>query len=318
MPQHPTARPSVSPPSTGPSRSSTPPTGASRRQQEDPAARPIGELPSEQPEGLTRQAAKVSDRATVQASAAAEEKKGADLTLNQVVAGAGAAATSAVLGSYFGATGTVAGAALGSVASAVATTLYKHSLDRTRDTIAARLQSRRGATGAEAPTTVLAVPRPRTPAEQPTVHLSVAPDTRPSRRRMIVGAVVTVVVFTVGLIVVTGLEWAKGSSLTTGQPGTSVGRVLSGGNGTQDRESRTSERSVAPTTEPSASTEQTPDSSDEATPSLGPSATTAPTENRDEDSTRSTDESPDRSGARSAEPSVTPTLDVSAPFEPND
>jgi hypothetical protein len=130
---------------------------------------------------------------------------------------------------------------------------------------------------------------------------------------------VTVVVFAVGLVVVTGLEWAKGSSLTTGQPGTSVGRVLSGGNGTpQDRETRTTERSVAPTTEPSASTEQTPGSSDEATPSLGPSATTAPTENRDEDSTRSTDESPERSGARSAERSVTPTLDVPAPFEPND
>ena len=47
--------------------------------------------------------------------------KGMDLTVNKVLAGAGAAVTSAVLGSYFGATGTVAGAALGSVATAPAT-----------------------------------------------------------------------------------------------------------------------------------------------------------------------------------------------------
>jgi hypothetical protein len=284
---------------------------------------------------MTRQAAKVSDRATVQASTAVEEeKKRADLTLNQVVAGAGAAATSAVLGSFFGATGTVAGAALGSVASTVATTLYKHSLDRTRDTIAARLQSRRGSagadapttgadaptTGADAPTTVLAVPRPRPPADQPTVHLSVAPDTRPSRRRMIVAAVVSVLVFAVGMIVVTGLEWAKGASLTTGQPGTSVGRVLSGGNETQrDRDSRTTERSVAPTTEPSASTEQTPGPSDESTPSPGASATTAPsTEDRDQESTRPTEESLEPSGARSAERSATPTPEITAPFDRND
>src|ERR1700754_4851516 len=107
MPQHPTPRPPVPTPPTGSSRSSTPLTGASQRPQEDPAARPIGEVPTEQQEAMTRQAAKVSDRATVQASTAVEEeKKRADLTLNQVVAGAGAAATSAVLGSFFGATGT--------------------------------------------------------------------------------------------------------------------------------------------------------------------------------------------------------------------
>jgi hypothetical protein len=277
-------------------------------------------VPSEQHEAMTRQAAKVSDRATVQASTAVEEKRTADLTMNQVVAGAGAAATSAVLGSFFGATGTVAGAALGSVASTVATTLYKHSLDRTRDTITARLQSRRGSAGADAPTTVLAVPRPRPPADQPTVHLSVAPDMRPSRRRMIVGAVVSVLVFAVGLILVTGLEWAKGSSLTTGQPGTSVERVLSGGNVTQrDRDSRTTERSVAPTTEPSASAEQTPGPSDEATPSPGASATTAPpTQDRDQESTRPSDESLAPSGARSAERSATPTPEFSAPFDRND
>ncbi len=63
-----------------------------------------------------------------------------DLTVNKVIAGAGAAATSAVLGSFFGAMGTVTGAAVGSIASTVVTSLYEHSLNRTRDTVAARIR----------------------------------------------------------------------------------------------------------------------------------------------------------------------------------
>ena len=63
-----------------------------------------------------------------------------DLTVNKVIAGAGAAATSAVVGSFFGAAGTVLGAALGSVVSMIATTIYQHSLDRTRDTAKARIK----------------------------------------------------------------------------------------------------------------------------------------------------------------------------------
>src|SRR5215212_2270215 len=60
--------------------------------------------------------------------------------------GAGAAATSAVVGSFYGAAGTVLGAALGSVVSMIATTLYQHSLDRTRDTVKARIKLPSGRT----------------------------------------------------------------------------------------------------------------------------------------------------------------------------
>jgi hypothetical protein len=52
-----------------------------------------------------------------------------DLTVNKVLAGAGAAVTSAVLGSFFGVAGTVVGAAVGSVASTIATSLYESSLN---------------------------------------------------------------------------------------------------------------------------------------------------------------------------------------------
>jgi hypothetical protein len=63
------------------------------------------------------------------------------LTINKVLAGAGAAATSAVLGSFFGAAGTVTGAALGSIVVTLATAVYHHSLDRTRDTVTARIKN---------------------------------------------------------------------------------------------------------------------------------------------------------------------------------
>lgn len=138
-----------------------------------------------------------------------------DLTVNKVIAGAGAAATAAVLGSYLGAAGTVTGAALGSVASTVATTLYQRSLDRTRDTVVARIrpglipeQRRRSATGGPDADTVVFEPVP--------------PPRRPWRRA-VVGAVI---VFVLGLAAVTGLEWVKGSTLLTNESGTSVGRVV--------------------------------------------------------------------------------------------
>ncbi len=163
---------------------------------------------------------------TTQAAPSAA-KKAADLTINKVLAGAGAAATTAVLGSYFGAAGTVTGAALGSVASTLATTLYQRSLDRTRDTIVARVRITPGrrTDPADAATTELTVPMPRVSPEAATTRLRVEPALRrPRRAWMWLG--VTVLVFLIGLLAVTGIEWAKGSTLTTGQAGTSVGRVL--------------------------------------------------------------------------------------------
>src|SRR3954452_646184 len=80
-------------------------------------------------------------------SAEPPARKG-DLTVNKVIAGAGGAATSAVLGSFFGAMGTVAGAAIGAIASTVPTSRYDHSLNRTQDTLSRRLRPRLGAPSA--------------------------------------------------------------------------------------------------------------------------------------------------------------------------
>lgn len=196
------------------------------------------------------------------------------ITVNKVIAGAGAAATSAVFGSYFGATGTVAGAALGSVASTVATAVYQHSLDRTRDRLVSTVRlgdrTRGGATVlASESATEVTIPMQRVSPEQATTRLRVEPDVRPPRRRwIVVSALVTALVFALGLLAVTGVEWAKGSSITTGQSGTSVGRVLQVGGGGAADESDKADRSATET--PDRSADPTPDPSD------GPTATVEP------------------------------------------
>ena len=55
--------------------------------------------------------------------------------------------------------GTVGGAALGSVFSAVVTWLYQHSLDKTRDTVKARVKLPGGRTVKVASTTEVPAPR---------------------------------------------------------------------------------------------------------------------------------------------------------------
>ncbi|MCD2190656.1 hypothetical protein [Actinomycetospora soli] len=61
------------------------------------------------------------------------------LTLPQILAGALAAATAAILGSFLGVIGTIGGAAVASVVSTVGSALYQKSLERTRDAVKSRL-----------------------------------------------------------------------------------------------------------------------------------------------------------------------------------
>ena len=165
----------------------------------------------------------------------------ADLSVNKVLAGAGAAVTSAVIGSFFGVAGTVVGAAIGSVASTIATSLYERSLNTTRDRIRARLNA--GGVDVEE--------RPEPPAPKPWARW----------------AGVTAMVFLLGMLVVTGVEFAKGSSIA-GTPGTSVGGVLEPSSAGADT------TTAAPTTTAKArSTKERATRS--ATPS--PSATVSPT-----------------------------------------
>jgi hypothetical protein len=231
---------------------------------------------------------------TAATTATVEEKK-PDLTVNKIIAGAGAAATTAVFGSFFGATGTVAGAALGSVVTTVGTTLYQRSLDRTKETVLARVKipARKDAVVVAEPVDPLAtIPLQRRADEgggptmlQPALGDGPAEQVRPwyTRKRLLLAAASTVAAFVVGMVVITGVEWVKGSPISGGTSGTSVSRVVSGspitpekdtdqGGSTDTTETTTPTTTPEPSEERSGSTERT--GTEEPTGS--PTATTTP------------------------------------------
>jgi hypothetical protein len=128
------------------------------------------------------------------------------LSTSKVVAGGLAAATTAALGSYFGVLGTVGGAAATSIVSAVSSELYQRSLARTAN----RLRPRAGGDPARAD---------RQPG-------AVAP---PRRRSILPATVVgSLLIFALGIAVVSGVEYARGAPLSGGSGGTSIGDVLHG------------------------------------------------------------------------------------------
>jgi hypothetical protein len=116
------------------------------------------------------------------------------MSTSKVLAGGAAAATTAVLGSYFGLLGTVGGAAAGSVVTAVSSEIYQRSLDRG----AARLRGGRGTV----PNTAPAAPA------QPKPGLSV-------------GSIVfgSILVFVLGIAAVTGFEYLTGEPISGGDEG---------------------------------------------------------------------------------------------------
>jgi hypothetical protein len=269
MPQHPADRPTRTDTVPGPPPQRRPParTGGApgRRQPTGPQTHRANLPPGP---GSTWPDA-VSGAITAPDPAPAKAR---DLTVNKVLAGAGAAATSAVLGSFFGAAGTVAGAALGSVASTVAATFYQRYLDRTRDTIVARIRPVAGGTSPSE----LTLPMQRGPQDE-TVCMRVEPAlplAPPRRRRWWAWVGATVLIFAIGLLAVTGFEWVKGSTLTSNGSGTSVGRVIGGDGGPSTPTTAPSApgdtSTPEPTTEPSSSAD--PDgnstgSTDPSTPS---------------------------------------------------
>ncbi len=221
-----------------------------------------------------------------------------------------------MLGSFFGALGTVGGAALGSVFSAVVTSLYQHSLDKTRDTVKAKVKLPGGGTlkvtgtpevpgsrsGTSTSTTRVFV----TPGDQPTEVMAAVPavDAGPprSRRRLLVMTGFTVVVFAIGMLAITGIELVKGSPLNSSSNSSS----------TSERSGGTSLGSVlgrSESSEPSTET-ATPSNTASATPSS--EATTS--EDRDEDGSSAVpnrgfgaDEDEDAPSTSSARVTPTPT-----------
>jgi hypothetical protein len=174
---------------------------------------------------------------------AALHKSADALSLSKVLAGGMAAATSAVFGSYFGTFGTVGGAAVGSVATTVVTRMFQKSIERTQSTVVSTVKhvvGMDGESGEDKPDPTsgqssTAQPSTAQPAawksldDVATVRLSpeqqaeVKKRGRRSLKMLLAG---TFMIFLLALALVTGIEWAKGSPLSGGGGGTSIGHVL--------------------------------------------------------------------------------------------
>jgi hypothetical protein len=230
------------------------------------------------------------------------------IRISQVVAGALAAVTAALLGSTMGVAGTVVGAGLASVVSTVGGALYLRSLERTGES----MRTVRNRVVAIAGSTVITVreerpdgepasaaDEPERPGADPASEQQ--PEQQPESRRrgrwpaLVAGGVLA---FLVGMALVTGLEWVRGEPLSGGQ-GTTLGEIVRSDQApAPDRENREEQ---APSTR-----ESTPAPDEEgpaATPTGTPSQTVEPSDQPTE---------PDTSGATSTPTETPPT---SAPVE---
>lgn len=183
-----------------------------------------------------------------------EKKTGLDLKPAQIAAGALAAVTAAFLGSQLNVAGTIAGAAVASVVSTIGGALYQSSIERTRESVR-RVGSKAWVVKPVAGET--ASESEATDADGGTPETEVDTGDKTSRtRRWPKVAAGAVLVFVLGMLAVTGIEWVRGAPLSGGDEGTSLGAVV--GQPTERRD-----------TPPAPSVTSTPDVPD-------PSGTTAP------------------------------------------
>ena len=229
-----------------------------------------------------------------------EKKDDTDsIRMSQVLAGALAAVTAALIGSTMGVAGTVVGAGLASVISTVGGALYLRSIQRTRQgvrTVRAKVVGRSG--GA----TVLV--SEEEPATGEVVEADASPQTsddrppaEPRRLRWPTLVVSSLAAFALGMLVITGVEWLNGGSLSGGS-GTTLGSIVE-----PHRDTGGGGRPVDPTTSTT-----TPPASTTTPPSSDPTVTTDPT--------TTTTPAPSDSDTSSTPP-VTTTTETTTPSVPN-
>jgi hypothetical protein len=217
------------------------------------------------------------------------------IRFSQVLAGALAAITAAVLGSTMGVAGTVVGAGLASMVTTVGGALYLRSIQRTKQGV----QSVRNLVVARAGTTSVTLverePEPADHTELAETADTVAADQAtsdedgeqpPARRKLRWPALIAaaVLAFVLGMMVVTGVEWLRGEPLSGGE-GTTVGGIVRSqpdGGGDRDGRPPATRESTTPSTGPATVTvTQAPPTSGDADPAVPPSepgtpSTTAP------------------------------------------
>lgn len=213
------------------------------------------------------------------------------IRISQVLAGALAAVTAALIGSTMGVAGTVVGAGVASVISTIGGTLYLKSIQRTREsvrTVHAKVVGRSG--GATVLVTTDDPDPAPTPGEEveaeaaePAGEEPVANDRPPAGRwrRWPVLVATTIAAFALGMVAVTGVEWLRGESLS-GDSGTTFGSIVaphqsSGGDGDPADPTTTTDPTTTP---PATSTEPTttaPPTATSTTPPPDESSTTTTT-----------------------------------------
>jgi hypothetical protein len=202
----------------------------------------------------------------------AEKKRRLELSLTQIVGGALAAMTAAALGSTLGLAGTLVGAAFASIVAGVATALYTASLQHTREKVKTVFSGRGAHVAAEPP---------------PPVRGSRTPGKVPWKRAV----VLTLAVFALATVALTGYEFL-------------TGHALSGGKGTTVEQVGTAKPKAAKTEKPAAS----PSPSATPTESTPPSAEPTPTLPVDPVPTAT---EPSATPTPSPTPSATPSSDTS-------
>ncbi len=237
-----------------------------------------------------------------------EKKETDSVRFSQVLAGALAAVTAAVLGSTMGVAGSVIGAGLASVVTTVGGALYLRSIQRTKErvrTVRDIVVARAGGTSV---TLVEEKPAPeaggdpgRAKASEPAQPAETAEQTaertaeggaeagdgaegadgQTPRRRMRLPALIaaSVLAFVLGMSVVTGLEWLRGESLS-GDDRTTVGGIVRSQPDTGDERDQTPPATPESTTPetgvPTVTVTETPPTSDDIEPTEPPAESSTP------------------------------------------
>jgi type IV secretory pathway VirB10-like protein len=204
-------------------------------------------------------------------------------SLPQILGGALAAATAAVIGSTLGVAGTVIGAALASVVGGVLGTLYTAGIHKTKrgiDHAVAKVISSGEAMAPDAQslsaeTKILPAVEPAGETEQlPAAPPETTAASEPGRgQRLVVRAVVaTLAIFLIAFVAITSWELATGKTLS-GSPGTTVGDVVDPSGNSEPEPEPSESPTLEPTPEESTpSPEPTPEEPTES-PTLEPEPT---------------------------------------------
>jgi hypothetical protein len=219
-----------------------------------------------------------------------------EMSATQLIGGALAAMTAAVIGARLGVAGTVLGAAIGSVVAGAAGSIYTASLKHTKQKLTSAFVGRVGGTPVEVttvstdttavrsraadgwpadgwtvpePTAATAPPSPDPVAAAAEIDAAGRPTTRWPWKAVLVS---TAAVFLLAIAGITAFELVSGQAVSGGQ-GTTLTQVGEGrSGGTAPSEAPSAETSTSPTAEPSS----TPSTEPSAAPSSEPTATSEP------------------------------------------